>query len=92
MSASTTATWGSAPSSGESITDPSDDVEEFESAFTDDDDYPIGPITSEGQADDEEPSPKEKVQEEKEATIVVAEDELLLFAPPPPLLPDDEFD
>ena len=59
MSASTTATWGSAPSSGESTTDPSDDVREFESSFTDDDDYPIGPITSEGQAEDEDPSPEE---------------------------------
>ena len=46
MSASTTVTWGSAPSSGESTTDPFDDVEEFESAFIDDDDFPIGPITS----------------------------------------------
>ena len=92
MSASTTATWGSAPSSGESITDPSDDVEEFESSFTDDDDYPIGPITSEGQAEDEEPSPEGTNQEEKEAEIVVAEDELLPYAPPPPRLPDDEFD
>ena len=62
MSASTTATWGSAPSSGESTTDPFDDVEEFESSFTDDDDYPIGPITFEGQAEDEEPSPEEQVQ------------------------------
>ena len=62
MSASTTATWGSAPSSGESTTDPSDEVEEFESSFTDDDDYPIGPITSEGQAADEDPSPEEQVQ------------------------------
>ena len=74
MSASTTATWGSAPSSGESNTDPLDDVEEFESSFTDDDDYPIGPITSEGQAEDEDPSPEGKDQEEKEAAIVVAED------------------
>ena len=62
MSASTTATWGSAPSSGESITDPSDEAEEFDSSFSEDDDYPIGPITSEGQAEDAELSPEGTVQ------------------------------
>ena len=56
MSASTTATWGSAPSSGESTTDPFDECEEFESTFSDDDEFPIGPE----QAEKEEPSPEEK--------------------------------
>ena len=92
MSASTTATWGSAPSSGESSTDPSDEAEEFESSFSDDDEFPIGPITSEGQAEDEEPSPEEKDQEVEDAAIIVPEDELLPHAPPPPLLPEDDFD
>ena len=80
MSASTTATWGSAPSLGESITDPSDEGVEFESTFSDDDEFPIGPE----QAEEEEPSPEEKDQEGENAAIFVPEDELLPHAPPLP--------
>ena len=59
MSTSTTATWGSAPSSGESTADPSDECEEFESTFSGDDEFPIGPK----RAEEEEPSPEEKYKE-----------------------------
>ena len=59
MAASTTATWGSAPSLGESTTDPSDECEEFESTLSDDDEFPIGP----DRANDQEPSPEEEDQE-----------------------------
>ena len=56
MATSTAATWGSAPSLGDSTTDPSDECDEFESTFPDDDEFPIGP----DRADDQEPSPEEE--------------------------------
>ena len=44
---------------GESTTDPSDECEEFESTFSDDDEFPIGPDS----ADDQELSPGEENNE-----------------------------
>ena len=55
MATSTAATWGSAPSLCDSATDPSDEREAFESTFSDNDEFPIGPDS----ADDQELSPEE---------------------------------
>ena len=69
MATSTAATWGSAPSMGDSTTDPSDDefqdCADFESTFLDDDEFPIGPAS----ANDQELSHEEENKDEnKEAS------------------------
>lgn len=60
MAASTTATWGSAPSLGESITEPFDECEEFESTFSDNDEFPIGT---------ERPDDQELISEEEDQGV-----------------------